>query len=544
MESSSDVVSFRSESISSRVTQASKWVSGDQVGIFSSDQSVSGNLRYTVTPETNIFSPATDADKILTSAQPSVTYTSYYPYSTTLSNTSIYNVDVTDQSDLSKIDLLWAKCEVSGDKESVGFKFDHEMTKIKFDVAREDGSSMKECNFLGSINNVNTTAAFDVVSGVLSDVNAGKIPMTITFADDYKSASVEAIIVPTTDLSDVKFVFTLNDYDYNYRVEAIDGGWVSNKCYDYGDIVVDETSLGDKVLTTSTITNWVSGVSKEYGSTTTSKSPKANIGDYYYKDGTWSSVAEYSMKIAANPANYVVGIIYDVDHTGYSGYVISIVGNNTKLGWWYKSNGTKGSGYTAAYQWAEADYIAEATGGTDENNGLVNCAAVQAKYGNFDNFYQHKWCWELNNNPDLLYDASSPYNVWYMPSGNEMVAFCEMYSAQYNAATAAGVSYADFSVSFSDQFEDVVDPVAYPDQPEDLEAEFGAEYANRHKVLRQHTAADGQILYSTSTERSETQTLVWKLSAINGYTTQVLKKDNVGMCTRAILRFNSNTDAN
>ncbi len=540
-------VSFRSAGIT-RVTSESEWEEGDKVGIFSSDASVSTNLQYNVDPQTNELSPETDDDKITVSELESVTYTAYYPYSSTLDG-STYKVDITDQSDLTAIDLLWAESTLAGSEEVVDFTFDHKLAKIRFNLYREGKSSLVGAGISGTIESVNTTESFDVVSGTFSGTSENAdISMNIVISDSGYSAYVEAILVPTTDLTDVKFSFIMNPDDnsishYTLDVAALDGGWASGKCYDYGDIYLDETPSTDVVeVATTSITNWTSGGEKEYGTTTPSAAPKAQVGDYYYKDGTWSSVAEYATRIEADPTNYVVGIIYDVDDTGYSGYVISIVGYNMKYGWWYKADGvSKGTGYTGAYSWAEGDYQSITTSATDTYDGLANCIKVQATDSTFDNYLQHKWCWELNGDSTLVYSADSPYDVWYHAAAYEIQAFSEMYVTQYTAALATGSTYAEFSAAFSAMFEDVVDPVVYPDNEEGDGDGYGTEYANRHKILLQNSTSGGTMTYSSSTETASTHCRIWYLD-IDGYSTGTLQKNNVGMCTRAVLRFNSPLD--
>lgn len=124
------------------MTRASgaNWDKGDKIGISKlSDGKIQGdNYEYTLA-EDNKFVPA-KASLEYSRDESACDFTAYYPYSE-LTREGSYKVDLADQSDLTKIDLLYsdnAKNKKIGDKD-VTLKFTHKLSLFNLIVNNESG---------------------------------------------------------------------------------------------------------------------------------------------------------------------------------------------------------------------------------------------------------------------------------------------------------------------------------------------------------------------------------------------------------------------
>lgn len=200
-------------SIQGLVTKATDdaWEEGDQIGIFMKDAaaewSAAGtqNVAYTtdaagaLSPAgTVIYYPSEDA---------TVDFMAYYPYTAGLSGTT-YNVNVATQTSQSAIDLLYADNAKGVQKAdgNVVLNFSHKLAKVVFNIV-PDGVTITESD-LGSLTvalqNVNTTAAFDLATGTLGSA-AGQA--NVNMLVDATAKTAEAIILPGDGPIEVAFTF-------------------------------------------------------------------------------------------------------------------------------------------------------------------------------------------------------------------------------------------------------------------------------------------------------------------------------------------------
>lgn len=200
-------------SIQGLVTKATDdaWEEGDQIGIFMKDAaaewSAAGtqNVAYTtdaagaLSPAgTVIYYPSEDA---------TVDFMAYYPYTAGLSGTT-YNVNVATQTSQSAIDLLYADNAKGVQKAdgNVVLNFSHKLAKVVFNIV-PDGVTITESD-LGSLTvalqNVNTTAAFDLATGTLGSA-AGQA--NVNMLVDATAKMAEAIILPGDGPIEVAFTF-------------------------------------------------------------------------------------------------------------------------------------------------------------------------------------------------------------------------------------------------------------------------------------------------------------------------------------------------
>lgn len=199
-----------SSSVSGNVSRATEtsWEDGDNIGIFSENDGESGfaasNVQYTATAA-GVLTPKGDGINYK-DASTKTNFKAYYPYSDAAS-TGTVAVNVTDQSNQAKLDLLYASVsgKTSADQ-NVTLNFDHQLVKVVFNVTAGTGVSLDglKTTLSGSL----VSGKFDVATGLLTqEGNAQDIAFKV--ASDNKAA--EAIILPLNSLNGTAVTFTTSD---------------------------------------------------------------------------------------------------------------------------------------------------------------------------------------------------------------------------------------------------------------------------------------------------------------------------------------------
>ena len=182
----------------------SAWSDGDKVGIYMSAGGTDfENYEYTAS-----------ADGALTATKQTLKYPeegtadffAYYPYQSGISGKT-YAVDVTDQSDPTKIDLLYATKTGISNGEAVNFAFSHQLSQIVINVSHDE--TIASLNGLKiQVKGMNTQASFALADGTLTPTdNKTDFAMNV----NAEGTTAEAIILPTADLTGAELVFTLAD---------------------------------------------------------------------------------------------------------------------------------------------------------------------------------------------------------------------------------------------------------------------------------------------------------------------------------------------
>ena len=235
-------ISSGSGKFASRSVVDSKWEQGDAIGVFmlkSEDASsysqdnvkfinneTTANTKVTFTSETGI-----------TLVNDKVKFHAYYPWSDTNISGTTYNIQISDQTELTNVsnsDLRWA---VSDEKDltngtlegGLSLNFAHKLTFLKVKTNVADVKSV-------SVSGVNTEAQFNIVDGTLSNEagNTKSIQLCKTTINEQEVYC--GIVVPTTELKDfvIKIVATEEGKDMVYQyvygdnttlAEGFKGGW-------------------------------------------------------------------------------------------------------------------------------------------------------------------------------------------------------------------------------------------------------------------------------------------------------------------------------
>lgn len=250
-------------SIENTLSRASgtTWDANDAIGVYMktaggnlTTTTISGaeNVKYT-TVGSNIFTSLTNIQ--FPADGSSVDFIAYYPYQTTISSFT-YPINVSNQTDLPKIDLLYSNNAVNADKanSTVNLNFKHKLSQLILNITAGDGVTSL-AGLTVSVSDLIADGSFNLATG---DVTLGSTQATLTPVVNSASATaatVNAILVPKQDLSTAKVVFALNGkvYEWTPNTQLLESG----KKYTYP---VQLTTTGLVVLAPSgTIEDWTEG---------------------------------------------------------------------------------------------------------------------------------------------------------------------------------------------------------------------------------------------------------------------------------------------
>jgi hypothetical protein len=239
------------------------WAVGDAIGIYMkkstnslSSSALAQNVKYITANGSGTFESSDPAKAItLPYTGAKVDFIAYYPHKTTISSYS-YPVNLSDQSKQTDIDLLYsdnAKA-ITSSNPSVSLNFIHQLSKIVLNIT----SNKSDYSFSGlrvKIANVGITASFSLIDGSLgAPETIGSIALK-TSAD---GSSAEAILMPSTDLSDETLIFVVGEDSYTIPLKTISNISSFDKSTKYTfDIELQPMIGATAKMTGSEITNWI-----------------------------------------------------------------------------------------------------------------------------------------------------------------------------------------------------------------------------------------------------------------------------------------------
>lgn len=268
-----DVVRFTSGITATPITRVSinesgnsVWEKNDPVGIFMLEHTTTNisegaeNIQYKASNagQTTTFTPASGAIHYPMEETEKLDFIAYHPYKGAVSE-FVYNVDVSDQTSQTAIDLMWAKADNSGNGYSkasgreglaVNFAFTHKLVKLVMNVSKDASVSGNITSV--KINGMNTTANFDLKGA------AGLTGMaTLKTITPYNAADTkyEAILLPVGSLTDAHTVtFTTDDREtYVWNMSNEISSLEEGKIYTY---TVNVTKYA--VTAEGSINKWIS----------------------------------------------------------------------------------------------------------------------------------------------------------------------------------------------------------------------------------------------------------------------------------------------
>ena len=241
------------------------WDKGDAIGIYMLDDDTpeSSNCKYTTTAEgqQGSFTAAEGQTIYFPTNGDTRDFIAYYPWREYLTESSTYNVDVTDQSTQEAIDLMGADkvTDKSKDDPAVAFTFTHKLVKLYMNI-KPDGSSLDLSDLEGlkvTITNQRTKATYDVLAGGGVTVETSGDTKEITLKTASDGTSAEGIVLPAEDTNGMLLTFKLKDQTtFTWAVKNAEKSqkFIAGNKYLY-TITVGKTALE----VTSTVTDWTPG---------------------------------------------------------------------------------------------------------------------------------------------------------------------------------------------------------------------------------------------------------------------------------------------
>ncbi|WP_342648609.1 fimbrillin family protein [Mucilaginibacter sp. CSA2-8R] len=244
-----------------------KWDANDAIGVFMKtgtglSNALASNKKYiTVAGDGEFKASATD-QSIFYPESGTVDFVAYYPYQQTLSGTS-YSVNVANQTNQAAIDLMYATANsLTKNSTAAQLAFTHQLSKIEITV--------KNGNGVPSLTGLSTTlvglknnATFDLAYGTLSG-QSQIANIQAKNSVNNGATLAEAIVIPTTDETGIKAVFTIGSKTYTLTLPATTK-FEAGKKYAYEvELRGDAGDSGVAVALKASILNWTDVPSGSY----------------------------------------------------------------------------------------------------------------------------------------------------------------------------------------------------------------------------------------------------------------------------------------
>lgn len=206
-----------------------KWQSGDQVGVFAlnAGQTIpegfydgKANVKYSV--ETNGVFAETGTSIIFPKNGAALDFVAYYPYQEGITN-GIYNVNVVDQTNLSKLDLIYSNDAKGKTKANprVNLAFNHQLALFDMTIRVVPGADISLDGATARFENILTTATFNLASGTLTP-GTESAPMTLSVHKvSENEARISMILIPGTSLEESSLKVTLGGKEYTWKPETM-----------------------------------------------------------------------------------------------------------------------------------------------------------------------------------------------------------------------------------------------------------------------------------------------------------------------------------
>jgi len=247
-------------------TDGTQWDAGDPVGIymfkadgtpFTLDGDLAANKRYTATAGTSAtFTPADGVPLYYPADGSGVKFMAFHPQGGSITSDKELMFSVASQANLSAIDVLHSPLTAAYDRTAtapVPLVFAHKLTKLVFNVANGAGVTEPVSNGMTvAISGQKTTGELHLITGAI-EVTGAATTLTATAAAG--ATKIEAIVIPSADLTDVTFTFT-NAANQTFDVEVPTSAWEGGKRYTY---TVTLKAADKRADITGTIDPWGDG---------------------------------------------------------------------------------------------------------------------------------------------------------------------------------------------------------------------------------------------------------------------------------------------
>ena len=256
------------------------WTTGDEVGVFvlnAGQKNIpagiydgKANVKYRA--ESNGVFTETGTSIIFPKDGSALDFIAYSPYKTDIEN-GIYNINVVDQSDLSKLDFVYSNNATNKNKTTprVNLVFDHKLAIFEMVLQVIPGANISLDDAKAVFESILTTATFNLATGELTPgTESAPMNLVVKKISDSK-AVISMILIPGTSLEEATMKVTLGGKEYTWKPET--------KLIEAGKKYVVTTSVGSvegeiKTIFGSSITDW--NIENIEGGTLTPKDPGNN----------------------------------------------------------------------------------------------------------------------------------------------------------------------------------------------------------------------------------------------------------------------------
>lgn len=410
----SDGIVFTSqiEGVTSRVSDAS-WDENDEVGIFmTTAEEEYSNYKYLAKTDGSLVA---DGQVLKYPASGESSFIAYYPYTTSLSG-KIYAVNVSDQSDPKKIDLLYSN-NATGiqPNDQVVLRFQHKLSQIVLNIQKEgdldiNGMAIK-------VSGMNTTANFDLNDGTLTATDS-KADFNMNVQTEGNTGTAEAIVIPAADLTGATLTFTLADgKNFAWTVDSPEA---------------DESfKAGTKYIYTATISNTNGQPAVEMGKPTIEDWTEQAGGNINVDmgDGEDPQPGEEFVALDASFATGMDGFTIDEVSNEYSGDVWTHDASYHQMKATAYDNSTKTNYASESWLISPAIDLTQATAATLTFTHVIN-------YGK-DYMEQNQTLWVADASVTDASGAWEQVNITTYPAGN---SWAESSSGDIDLSKYAGKS--------------------------------------------------------------------------------------------------------
>lgn len=301
------------------------WEANDNIGVFmkkASDASVlAANKKYTTTTGNGNFTAQTSDAFSYPGDGSAVNFVAYYPYKSTITG-NIYKVDVSSQSNLPAIDLMYANNSTGFSQASTtlpNLNFAHQLARVNL-IVQAGGGIANLNGITASFQDFNTQADFDLNTGTFA---AGTNPANISAKISGTAAAervASAVLIPITGATNKKVVITLpSGESFTW---LLPNGTNLEKGKNYNYTVILQKSIPVSILNidyeTGTLNSGITGISSSHATAADANymvqpgatgnyaiAHKVVYGDNaYYSDGAYRSESD---AIALTAARYAPG---------------------------------------------------------------------------------------------------------------------------------------------------------------------------------------------------------------------------------------------
>ncbi len=189
-------------SISTRAS-GQVWDDTDEIGVYMAE---SGTTTY-LGKENTLYSSTSDGSNVSFESNSPLYYPAtgdvdilaYYPYSDAEElDVTAYEVDVTDQNDLTEIDLMIAtKSGIASTSQALALNFEHKLSQINLTIQLSDGTDLDLTEMSVKLIGTSATATYDLTAGD-NDSPISNLSTTTEITLETKSdgTACEAIVIP------------------------------------------------------------------------------------------------------------------------------------------------------------------------------------------------------------------------------------------------------------------------------------------------------------------------------------------------------------